>query len=238
MPEYIIKLAGALPKGDVNGWADEQLAEDLWHRKVEGRAIQPRVAVIIYGVREAKVDKNGDCVTTAEVLRVQPVAGNEHRRQLEQMLLAEYRSQTGAVMAPFDVESITKQAFVDLPKTNEEIDQLEAEELDLMSPTDELRRHLERVHGVEGASVMTAEESDSKHQAEHDGAMEEVLGHAHDDIFWTRADLEERIALAGDVEEDESSDPDERNGETGVILTPLPEEDPDHEAGLFSHRDR
>jgi hypothetical protein len=201
MSEFIIKLAGALPKAEAqtNGWDDTLLAQELWETKIEGRHVQPRVAIVIYGVQEAKVDKKGDQVVTVDVRRVQPVAIVDSRRAIEEILTAEYRAQSGAHILPYEVEQITKAAFIDLPRTTEEIDAREAEELDHMSPTDELRRHLERVHGHDGAHLYTSEDADSKHRADHDGGLAEGLAHAEDWIGWTRADIE---LAAGDGEDD------------------------------------
>lgn len=201
MSEFIIKLAGALPKAEAqtNGWDDSLLAQELWETKIEGRHVQPRVAIVIYGVQEAKVDKKGDQVVTVDVRRVQPVATVDSRRALEGILTVEYRAQSGAHILPYEVEQITKAAFIDLPRTTEEIDAREAEELDHMSPTDELRRHLERLHGHEGAHLYTAEEADAKHRADHDGNLAEGLEHNIDWIGWTRADIE---LAAGDGEDD------------------------------------
>ena len=207
MSEYVIKLAGALPKEAPNGWANRELAEELWHAKIEGRNVQPRVAVLIYDVQDAGINKNGDHVVTVRVLRVQPVDSLSNRRALEQVLLSEYREQTGSHTVPYEIAGITKQAFVDLPKTNDEIDLEEADEQDSMSPTDELRRHLERVHGIADAHTYTAQEADSKHEDEHAGFLPDVLAHEPDWIGWTRVDIEAATA--------------ETDGEDGVILTPL-----------------
>lgn len=201
MSEFAIKLAGALPKGDPNGWADPQLAEELARTVTEGRSVQPRVAVVVYDAKAVNVATDGEVTVTVRVRRVQPVSSMTNRRTIEQVLLTEYREQTGAAMLPFDVEAVTKQAFVDLPKTDEEIDAEEADEQDRMSPTDELRRHLERVHGVAEAHLLTAEEADAKHEAEHDGDMPEVLAHDRDWLGWTRVDLEAAQAESDGREE-------------------------------------
>lgn len=202
MSQFIIKLAPALPRDDNNGFDDTLLAQQLWDAKIEGHAVQPRVAVVIYGAEEAKVDKKGDQVVKVDVMRVQPVISVDSRRAIEAILKAEYTKQTGAHLLPYEVERVTKQAFVDLPKTVEEIDAEEAEQLDHMSPTDELRKHLERVHGHgEGALVYTEEEAQSKHRTDHEGDLL-TGGMEHDEswIGWTRADIE---LAAGDSEDDE-----------------------------------
>lgn len=251
MSEFIIKLAGALPKAEAqtNGWDDTMLAQELWETKIEGRHVQPRVAIVIYSVQEAKVDKKGDQVVTVDVRRVQPVAIVDSRRAIEEILTAEYRAQSGAHILPYEVEQITKAAFIDLPRTTEEIDAREAEELDHMSPTDELRRHLDRVHGHGGAHLYTSEDADSKHRADHDGGLAEGLAHAEDWIGWTRADIE---LAAGDGEDDSvesaersmqaDADQDDANGidpakdwpapaEHGPLFSSLEDEDHDeHEA--------
>jgi hypothetical protein len=217
MTEYQIKLAGALPKGDPNGFADPVLAEELARTVVEARAFQPRVAVIVYDAKSATVGTDGEVTVTVRVRRLQPVASMTNRRAIEQVLLSEYREQTGAHVLPFDLESVTKAAFVDLPKTNEEIDAQEADEQDHMSPTDELRRHLERVHGVPEAHLLTPEAAEAKHEAEHAGDMPDVLAHDREWLGWTRADLEAAQA------ESDGDDPDA--AEDSVIVSSDDEED-------------
>lgn len=209
MSEFHVKLAGALPKGDPNGFADAVLAEELARTVVEGRAFQPRVAVIVYDAKAATVGTDGEVTVTVRVRRVQPVASDVNRRAIEQVLLSEYREQTGAHTLPFDVEGVTKAAFVDLPKTDEEIDAIEADEQDNMSPTDELRRHLERVHGVKEAHLLTPEAADAKHESEHDGDMPEVLAHNRGWFGWTRADIE---AATAESDGDDPDDPDPLQG--------------------------
>ncbi len=199
MSESIIKLAAALPKGEgVNGFDDDALAGDLWTAKIEGRSGTPRVAIIVYGVKEAKVDKNGDRVSVVEALRVQPVKTEAGRREVESLLLSEYVAEHGDIL-PFDVTHVTKPAFADLPRSTDEVDQEEERERENMSPHDELRRHLERVHGRADAHLLTDGEADHRHEADHDGDMPNELQHDREWIGWTRADIE---AATADSDED------------------------------------
>lgn len=204
MSEDIIKLAAALPKGEgCNGFDDALLADDLWRTKVDGRVVQPRVAVIVYGVKEAKVDGKGDHVVTAEVLRVQNINTVEGRRAAETLLREEYVSEHGSIL-PYDVKRITEEAFADLPRSADETDEIEERERDTMSPADETRRHLERVHGREDAHLLSDDEAERRHQANHDGDMPDVLQHDREWIGWTRADIEAATAESdGDPHEHE-----------------------------------
>jgi hypothetical protein len=188
--ESIIKLAAALPKGEgVNGFDDETLADDLWTAKIEGRSGMPRAAIVIYGVKEAKVDKDGNHVVVVEALRIQPVKTEEGRRSVETVLLDEYTAEHGDLL-PFDVKHVTKAAFADLPRDTDEIDQEEERERDTMSPADEIRRHLERVHGRADAHLLTDGEAEHRHGADHDGDLPGELQHDREWISWTRADIE------------------------------------------------
>jgi hypothetical protein len=192
--ESIIKLAAALPKGEgVNGFDDEVLGDDLWTAKIEGRSGTPRVAIIVYGVKEAKADKNGDRVVVVEALRVQPVKTEEGRRAVETLLLDEYVGEHGDIL-PFDVKHVTAPAFADLPRSTDEVDQEEERERETMSPHDELRRHLERVHGRADSHLLTDGEADHRHEADHDGDLPGELEHERDWIGWTRADIEAATA--------------------------------------------
>lgn len=211
MSEFIMKLAGALPKGEgVNGFDDAELVGDLWETKVEGRFTQPRVAIVIYGVKEAKVDSKGDRVVTAEVLRVQSVKTIEARRAIEAMLREEYIAEHGD-MIPFDVKQATAPAFADLPKETDEIDAEEERERETMSPQDELRRHLERVHGRADAHLLTDGEAEHRHTADHDGDLPGELQHDREWIGWTRADIEAATA------EEEGGDPHADEDATGQL---------------------
>lgn len=201
--EYKVRLTAALPKGDGNGWDHATLAQALGRARVEQRAEQPHVALIVYGVRNVEISK--DHVTTAvtEILRVQPVQSEEGRRRAEQMLADEYAFQTGGAMLPFELASLSKAAFADLVRSPGEIDEQELAEQDLMSPTDDLRRHLERVHGREDAASLTALEAEHRHEADHGGDLPDVLGHEPDWMGWTRADIEAATAeMDGEPDDD------------------------------------
>lgn len=240
MTEYQIKLAGALPKGAPNGFADPVLAEELARTVVEARSFQPRIAVIVYDAKSATVGTDGEVTVTVRVRRLQPVDSMTNRRAVEQVLLSEYREQTGAHVLPFDVEGVTKAAFVDLPKTDEEIDALEADEQDHMSPSDELRRHLERVHGIPEAHLLTPEAADAKHAAEHDGDMPEALAHDREWLGWTRADLEAAMSendgfdpYGAVIGVSEGDDPDVDAVEDSVIGSDEDEDEDEAEQGVL-----
>ena len=202
--EYKVRLTAALPKGDGNGWDHATLAQALGRARVEQRAEQPHVALIVYGVRNVEISK--DHVTTAvtEILRVQPVQSEEGRRRAEQMLADEYAFQTGGAMLPFELASLSKAAFADLVRSPGEIDEQELAEQDTMSPTDELRRHLERVHGRADASTMTALEAEHRHEADHAGDLPEMLDHDPEWMGWTRSELESAAAMAEDDPDDDA----------------------------------
>ena len=228
--DYIIKLTAALPKGEgLNGFDDEDLADDMWHPKIEGRQDGLRAAVIVYGVKEAKIDKVGNRVVVADIRRVQPIKTDEHRRVVEQVLLDAYTDEHGDVL-PFDVKHVTKQAFADLPKETDEIDAEEERERETMSPHDELRRHLERVHGRADAHLLTDGEADHRHAADHDGDLPGELDHDREWTGWTRADIEAATAET-DGEDPHSHEDDENRLLLDVVAEPdEPEagEDDDH----------
>jgi hypothetical protein len=250
MSEYRIKLGAALPKGDPNGWDDTVLAKALADVVTDGHELPPRTAVIIYDAKDVKIGTDGTITVTARVRLVQPVSTLGGRRALKEVLTNERRVQTGAAVAPFDVDSVVKAAFVDLPRTDEEIDVEEAEEQDRMSPIDDLRRHLERVHGVAGVAGLTATELAAKHNANHDGGLPDALAHEPTWIGWTRADLEaaeveytpaesEPTTADGPNEHDggeQGHDPDlgrdlddEREGIHGALFSSLEDEADDKE---------
>jgi hypothetical protein len=200
MSEYRVKLAAALPKGESNGFADYTIVGALAETTIEGHSVQPRVALMVYDVKTTGIDPDdGTKTVVLRIRRVQPVLTVEGRRQAEQMLADEFAAQTGQAMLPYDLSALSKSAFADLPRSTEEIDQREADEQDLMSPTDELRRHIEVVHGSEDARTMTAEEAEEKHRADHDGDVLGPLDHDREWFGWTRADLEQAEFQADDT---------------------------------------
>lgn len=218
MSEYKVKLNPALPKGESNGFADYTIVGALAETTIGERSVQPGVALLVYDVRKTEIDPDdGTKTVVLRMRRVQPVTTVEGRRQAEQMLADEFAAQTGQSMLPYDLSALSKSAFADLPRSTEEIDQKEAAEQDLMSPTDELRRHLEVVHGSEDARTMTAEEAEEKHRADHDGDVLGPLEHDREWFGWTRADLEQAefdadgVEVADDVtaEAENLADPDE-----------------------------
>lgn len=190
--ELIVKLAAALPKGEANGLGDYATSEEAFRKKIQHRYDAPKVALVVIGVREAKAGKDGIDTVTHEILRVEPVTTTEGRRQAEQMLIDEYAARTGQGVLPFDLSQLSKAAFADLPKTAEQIDQAQEREREHMSPLDELRRHLEIVHGTKGARTLTDTEAEEEHRKDHDGGqLPEALAHEPDWHGWSRADLEQ-----------------------------------------------
>ncbi len=191
MTENRIKLAAALPKGDgLNGWNDSLLAERLIRTVVDGESVRPRVAVIVYDVKKVEVGDRGIDTAVVQLRRVQPVSAVENRRALETMLREEYIADHGEPV-PFDLVALSRSAFGDLPRETDEIDRREEQERERMSPADELRQHLIRVHGVESASGYTDGEAEEKHRREHDGEIPAAFDHDAEWIGWTRADIEE-----------------------------------------------
>jgi hypothetical protein len=203
--EYKVRLTAALPKGDGNGWDHALLAEKLGRPRTERRAEQPHVALIVYGVRTVDLGKDGIITSVLELARVQPVQSEEGRRLAEQMLADEYAYQNGGAMLPYELASLSKAAFVDLPRTASAIDEEELAEQDTMSPTDELRRHLERGHGRADAAGMTALEAEHRHEADHAGDLPEMLAHEPDWIGWTRADIEAATSETDGEEPDDDA---------------------------------
>ena len=216
--DYKIRLTAALPKGDLNGWDDRQLAEEVGETRIQRRNEQPRVALVVYETRETSTGKGGVVTTVLEIARVQPVQTLVGRAIVSRLLDEEYDAQRGT-MPSHEVHALSKRAFVDLPRDTAEIDQEEAAEQDTMSPTDELRRHLERVHGRAEAAGLTALEAEQLHEADHVGGLSEVLAHNVEWMGWTRADLE----AAADMAEDE---PAAAFASGGLILSPLTDELP------------
>jgi hypothetical protein len=209
--EYKVRLTAALPKGDGNGWDHALLAEALGRPRTERRAEQPHVALIVYGVRTVDLGKDGIITSVLELARVQPVQSEEGRRLAEQMLADEYAYQNGGAMLPYELASLSKAAFVDLVRSDHDVDETERAEQDLMSPTDELRMHLERVHGrgdatdFSNARGMTALEAEHRHEADHSGDLPVALSHEADWIGWTRADIEAATSETDGEEPDDDA---------------------------------
>lgn len=226
--ELLVKLAGQLPKGDANGLDDYTTATKDFQDKIAHRYQPPRVALVIYGVQEAKAGKNGVDSVTYEVQRVEPVTTDAGRRLAEQMFDDEFASRTGQAMISYDLAQLSKQAFADLPRAADQIDEKESRERDLMSPTDELRCHLNRVHGVPDAHLLTAEAADSRHDADHEGDLfiNGPLTHEKDWVGWTRADLEEAEIDADAAYVDEPVDGALPLGEPASIEVAMQADDP------------
>lgn len=197
MSEDKIKLAAALPKADLNGFADGLLAGELATAVTEGRQPAPRVAIVVYDVKKVEVDPaTHDRTAVLRILRAQPVHAAEGLKAVETVLEDEWSAEHGPMM-PFEVGRITKAAFADLPRDYTEIDAAEEKERENMSPADELRRHLANVHGREDANLLTDGEAESQHEKAHDGDLG-TLEHDREWIGWSRADLE--AAYAGSDE--------------------------------------
>jgi hypothetical protein len=186
--EYKVTLAGTLPKGDPNGLNNQLLAEKLFRTRAEGRVETPVPLVMLCGVRNADHGKDGINTVKVEVLWAEPVRESEDRRAIKGVLAAEYLARTGAFVLPFELSELLTAAFRDLPLTAEEQNRVEAAEQDMMSPTDELRRHLEVVHGVAGAKGLTALEAENRHEVQHAAGAE----HALDWHGWTLAERVDR----------------------------------------------
>lgn len=207
--EFTIKLGAALPKGDdLNGFADSVLAETLCSTIAEGRSVQPQTALIIFDVKKIEVGADGEHIAHLRIRRAQPVQTSEGRRTAEVLLRDEYAAKHGD-MVPFDLQSLSKAAFGDLPRETDEIDEREEAERQRMSPGDELRRHLVRVHGRDDAELLTDGEAEHRHTADHDGELPGELDHDVEWIGWTRSDIEAATAES----DDENSD--ERTGDPG-----------------------
>lgn len=224
MSEYKVKLAAALPKGDGNG-LDYTITAELAEAGLAQRSVAPRVAILVYDLKEAKYDADGVATAVLRIRRVEPVMTNAGRRAVEQMLNAEYSNRTGNALMPHELDALSKAAFADLPRTAEEIDEREAREQDMMSPTDELRRHLSRVHGIEDAHLLTAEGADEKHRADHDADLLGPLSHERDWTGWTRVDLE--LAELEVEESGEAGEADPAPWDKGGEVIPLFGEGPE-----------
>lgn len=200
--EHIIKLAGKLPKGDPNGFDDILLAEQIGEAKrLHGRGGM-YVAVVVYDVSNADVGDNSTVTVKARPRYVQPVLTEDGRQAVETVLRDEYRAQRGVPM-PYEVEAVAKAAFADLPRSPAELDEIEERERERMSPVDELRMHLKRVHGRgDDIDGMTDAEVEHRHAADHDGDLPEQLAHDRTWIGWTRADLEAAEAESDDEPDD------------------------------------
>jgi hypothetical protein len=74
-----------------------------------------------------------------------------------------------------------------------------------MSPDDELRQHLDRVHGRENAHLLIDSEAEHLHRTDHDGGLPVALNHDPEWIGWTRADLEAATAETDDENSDEAT---------------------------------
>jgi len=192
MTDYQIKLAAALPKGDVNGLDDFDLITTLHQQQTEGRTVQPRVALLVYDVADAGVNAEGVHWVKLRIRQVEPVATQAGRKAAKQMLADEFSARTGQALPPYEVTALAKSAFRDLPRSIEEIDADEEREREAMSPADELRRHLEVVHGATKLGKLTDSETEAFHEAQHRTAMFTAGPLAHELSWsgWSRGDLE------------------------------------------------
>lgn len=207
---YKAKLLSELPKEHGNGFDGSLLAE-IAERLLSRQGVRPRVALVILEGEKAEAKADGTVIATLRASWVQPVLTPEVRRVCQQMLREEYLAADGAITLPFELDTLQAQTFGDLPRTASEVDDDQARERLDMTIVDELRRHLEVLHGVQDAEGLTAQEAHRLHDAEHaDGgaAMDPLSRHAPDFIGWTRAELEaaqivsEEYASVGLSEED------------------------------------
>jgi hypothetical protein len=193
MSEYKVKLAATLPKTDANG-LDYTIVAELAEAGLAQHHVAPRVAILVYDLKKAEADADGVATAVLRIRRIEPVLTNDGRRAVEGLLGTEYSNRTGNALMPHELAQLSKDAFADLPRTIEEIDEREAREQDLMSPTDELRAHLRVMHGTESAHLLTAEGADEQHRADHDGSMAGIPEHDAEWIGWTRVEQELRAA--------------------------------------------
>jgi hypothetical protein len=202
MSDDTIKLVAKLPKGELNGFAFGTLAEGLCTQVEEGRAPVPLAAVLLLDVKKVEIDPDtGERTAHLQVRRAQPVLSVDSRRKVEEVLFDEYAAEHGPVL-PYDVQAVTRAAFRDLPRSAAEVDQREAQEQEVMTPSDELRKHLERVHGADGAHLLTDGEAEERHRKDHEGdLLSDGLGHDPSWHAWTRAELE--IAAAAGLDEED-----------------------------------
>jgi hypothetical protein len=203
MSEYHVKLAAGLPKTEANG-LDYTIVAELAEAGLAKHHVAPRVAILVYDLKKAEADGDGAATAVLRIRRIEPVQTNDGRRAIEGLLETEFSHRTGSPIPPYELATLSRDAFADLPRTPEEIDEREAREQDLMSPTDELRAHLRVVHGTEDAHLLTAEGADEQHRADHEGHTLGELEHEVDWIGWTRADLE--LAAAESVDESEPAE--------------------------------
>lgn len=163
-------------------------------------------------MRTRDVSKADVATAVIEVRLVQPVTSEGGRRTAENLLTDEYAAQWLGEMPPFELATLVKAAFADLPRTPSEIDALELEQADIMTPTDVLRAHLRTVHGRADAGELTALEAEHRHGADHAGDLPDVLEHDQEWMGWTRADIEAAVAMSedgpdGDRGDEAESDP-------------------------------
>lgn len=193
-----IKLSATLPKGMLNGF-DEELAEELADLREARQRITPRAAVFLYDVQDIVLNADGSRTVRLRIRRAQPITLHDGRKAVAQALHDEIAARTGGDV-PVELADLSKHAFADVAESVEERDQREEAEREGMHPFDEMRRHLERVHGVENADTMTEFEAETRHKSDHEpGVLPEGLQHDEDERFWTWADIEART-------EDDASD--------------------------------
>lgn len=225
--DHVAKFAAALPKGDLNG-LDEALAEELYDDLMEGRSNRPRVALVVFDVKEAKCAADGTRTVMLRIRRVEPLITSEHRQSAEQMLHDGYTHRSGALMLPFELKQLSRQAFADLPRSHADIDEAEAQEQETMSDVDQLCRHLVVVHGREDMADAEPSDAERQHEADHAGELPEELAHKEEWRGWRRVDLE---AATADSDEENS---DERTGPPTADDRPAVEPDEDGRAVEFS----
>lgn len=197
-----VKLGSALPKSDGNEVDGATIAQFV-DARTQGRSIRPRVALLVFDAKDVAIDDEGTETVTLRVRWIQSVLSVEGRRACERMLSEEYNTANGSIVLPFDLESLLKSTFGDLPRTIEQIDEDQERERESMSPLDELKQHLRVVHGLADAGSFAEDEAARHHMADHaDGgvAMADGMQHKPEWHGWTRADLEQAQIEAEEYE--------------------------------------
>lgn len=206
---YIVKLASTLPKAATLNGLDARIAEEMWTQDRGEHLVTPVVVVAVLDLCDTRnpVGKDRETVLQPSAVEVLRDAGS--LLLVRSVMRQAAAARLGGDTLPFDLSTVLKRAFANVPRTHAEIDEEEAEEQENMTELDELRRHLANVHGCNSAG-MTEDEVRGRHCDDH---QENLLGEGfdHEEVWWgwTRADLEV-AAIAGDDsphDEDRGHDP-------------------------------
>lgn len=205
-PDQEVKMAAALPKGKANGLTE--MARQLVREMVELDRSDVRPALVLFSVKEVKV-ASGSSTPVVQIIRFEPLTDVGHQMTAERMLVEEYRKRTGKGVMEYDLTAAMEAAFMSARDAAAQ-DEREEAERESMSPADEMRRHLERIHGVDNARGFTDQEAADRHARDHDNdgvGLDETNRHEADWIGWTRLDVE--VATADDGRSDDEPDDDE-----------------------------